>query len=163
MSGINPDFQKELSRRKSSMNTLNEFLRYAKIEQDLYDTFEKSHRLPMESTKSNFQINHQQISSLTNMIEQPKQQYQFMNKINPRNDWINSNHVHLFGDQKKLTIPDKYGQLISIPNVEPIDINYPALLVNKITVPSYSQALVDIACKVSDANDFIFEPYERHI
>ncbi|CAF4139570.1 unnamed protein product [Rotaria sp. Silwood2] len=79
------------------------------------------------------------------------------------NDWINSNHVHLFGDQKKLTIPDKYGQLISIPNVEPIDINYPALLVNKITVPSYSQALVDIACKVSDANDFIFEPYERHI
>ncbi|CAF4139590.1 unnamed protein product [Rotaria sp. Silwood2] len=84
MSGINPDFQKELSRRKSSMNTLNEFLRYAKIEQDLYDTFEKSHRLPMESTKSNFQINHQQISSLTNMIEQPKQQYQFMNKINPR-------------------------------------------------------------------------------
>ncbi|CAF2783413.1 unnamed protein product [Rotaria sp. Silwood2] len=84
MSGINPDFQKELSRRRSSMNTLNEFLRYAKIEQDLYDTFEKFHRLSIESTKLYFAINHQQISSSTTMIEQPKQQYQFMNKITPR-------------------------------------------------------------------------------
>ncbi|CAF2087768.1 unnamed protein product [Rotaria magnacalcarata] len=83
MSGINPDSQKELSRRESSMNTLNEFLKYAKIEQDLYDTFEKFHRLSIESTRTNFEINHQQIPSLTNMIERPKQQYQFMNKINP--------------------------------------------------------------------------------
>ncbi|CAF4209724.1 unnamed protein product, partial [Rotaria sp. Silwood2] len=79
------------------------------------------------------------------------------------NDWINSNHVHVFGNQKKLTIPNKHGQLISIPYVEPIEINYPALLVNQITLPSYSQTLVDIACKVNDANDFIFEPYQRHI
>ncbi|CAF4998085.1 unnamed protein product, partial [Rotaria socialis] len=65
------------------MNTLNEFLKYAKIEQDLYDTFEKFHRLSIGSTKTNFEFNHQQIPSLTNMIERPKQQYQFMNKINP--------------------------------------------------------------------------------
>ncbi len=31
------------------------------------------------------------------------------------NDWINSNHVHLFGDQERLTIPDQHNQLISIP------------------------------------------------
>lgn len=49
MSGINPDFRKELSRRESSMNTLNEFLKYVKIEQDLYDTFEKSRKLSIES------------------------------------------------------------------------------------------------------------------
>ena len=84
MSGLSPDFQKELSRRESSMNTLNEFLKYAKIEQDLYDTFEKFHRLSIESTKPNVASNHQQITSLTNMIEQPKPPYQFRNKMNPR-------------------------------------------------------------------------------
>ncbi|CAF4433586.1 unnamed protein product, partial [Rotaria magnacalcarata] len=25
------------------------------------------------------------------------------------NDWINTNHIHLFGDQQQLTIPDQYG------------------------------------------------------
>ncbi|CAF4639166.1 unnamed protein product, partial [Rotaria sp. Silwood2] len=353
MSGINPDFQKELSRRRLSMNTLNEFLKYTKIEQDLYDTFEKFHRLSIDSIKPNFAINHQQIPSLTNMIEPPKQQYQFINKINPRshsfttqrsdykrnsnyqyeprstftpdknnqhnshqhefkyknyinkqfrsrqpsfnqcricgrqnhrridcfhkqttgltgsrdggvpsqfikpstitsfpvyikirvndqpteaiidtgsaisiirldflktihhnnlinqtracqtanstplniighikleikiksistyimvhvatnlitsillgNDWINSNHVHLFGDQNQLTIPDQHDQLNFIPYVEPTCINYPALLVHQITIPPYSQALVDITCPINNANDFIFEPYERHI
>ncbi|CAF4269109.1 unnamed protein product, partial [Rotaria sordida] len=43
------------------------------------------------------------------------------------NGRINSNHVHLYGDQKKLTIPDQHDQLISIPYVEPTCINYPAL------------------------------------
>ncbi|CAF1520646.1 unnamed protein product, partial [Rotaria sordida] len=79
------------------------------------------------------------------------------------NDWINSNHVHLYGDQKKLTIPDQYGQLISIPYVEPTSINYPALLVQQLTLPPYSQQLVDITCQVTNANNLIFEPYERHI
>ncbi|CAF4570367.1 unnamed protein product, partial [Rotaria magnacalcarata] len=37
MSGIHSEFQKELSRRESTMNTLNEFLKYAKIEQDRSD------------------------------------------------------------------------------------------------------------------------------
>ncbi|CAF2087757.1 unnamed protein product [Rotaria magnacalcarata] len=308
MSGIHPEFQKELSRRGSTMNTLNEFLKYAKIEQDLNDTFENFHRLSIESTKPNFEINHRQIPSLTNMIERPKQQYQFMNKNNPRshsfttqrsdykrnsnyqyeprstftpnkniqynshqhefqpkiiliisydhshcliiveyvihvndqpteaiidtgsaissirldflktihhnnliyqtktcqtanspplniighikleikikavstyvithvatnlitsillgNDWINSNHVHLFGDQNQLTIADQHGQLNFISYVEPTCTNYPALLVHQITIPPYSQVLVDITSSVNDANDFIFEPYEHHI
>ncbi|CAF2552107.1 unnamed protein product [Rotaria sp. Silwood2] len=77
------------------------------------------------------------------------------------NDWINSNHVHLFGDQNQLTIPDQHDQLNFIPYVEPTCINYPALLVHQITIPPYSQALVDITCPINNANDFIFEPYER--
>ncbi|CAF4754996.1 unnamed protein product, partial [Rotaria socialis] len=79
------------------------------------------------------------------------------------NDWINSNHIHLFGDQNQLTIPDQHGQLNIIPYVEPTCVNYPALLVHQITIPPYSQALVDITCKINDANDLIFEPYEHHI
>ncbi|CAF4674253.1 unnamed protein product, partial [Rotaria sp. Silwood2] len=79
------------------------------------------------------------------------------------NDWIDSNHVHLYGDQKQLTIPDQHDQLISIPYVEPTCINYPALLVQQITLPPYSQKLVDITCQIANANNLIFEPYERHI
>ncbi|CAF4656160.1 unnamed protein product, partial [Rotaria sp. Silwood2] len=63
------------------------------------------------------------------------------------NDWIISNHVHLFGDQKQLTIPDQHGPLISIPYVEPTYINYPALLIHQITLPPHSQTLVDITCQ----------------
>ncbi|CAF4840037.1 unnamed protein product, partial [Rotaria magnacalcarata] len=79
------------------------------------------------------------------------------------NDWINSNHVHLFGDQNQLTIADQHGQLNFISYVEPTCTNYPALLVHQITIPPYSQVLVDITSSVNDANDFIFEPYEHHI
>ncbi|CAM4786933.1 unnamed protein product [Rotaria magnacalcarata] len=79
------------------------------------------------------------------------------------NDCINSNHIHLFGDQNQLTIPDQHGQLNIIPYVEPTCINYPALLVHQVTIHPYSQALVDITCKINDANDLIFEPYEHHI
>ena len=39
MSGINPEFRRELSRRESAMQILTEFLKHAKIEQDLHDTF----------------------------------------------------------------------------------------------------------------------------
>ncbi|CAF4190979.1 unnamed protein product [Rotaria sordida] len=44
MNGINLDLKNEISRHDSCMNVLNEFLKYAKIEQDLYDTFEKSNQ-----------------------------------------------------------------------------------------------------------------------
>ncbi len=79
------------------------------------------------------------------------------------NDWINSNHVHLFGDQKRLTIPDRQHQLISIPYIEPMGINYPTLLVNQITLPPYSQTLVDVTTQIANAKDLIFEPYGNHI
>ncbi|CAF1532708.1 unnamed protein product, partial [Rotaria sordida] len=79
------------------------------------------------------------------------------------NDWINFNHVHPFGDQKHLTIPDQHGQLTRIPYTESSSINYPALLVNKITLPPHSQTLVDITSQVTNANNLIFEPYDRYI
>ncbi|CAF3993418.1 unnamed protein product, partial [Rotaria sordida] len=343
MSGINPDFRKELLRRESSINTLNEFLKYAKIEQDLHDTFGS---LSLDSQQRHFNYNHPSIPPLTAAVNPPKQYYHTMKYNNPvshstqlqssvsqrnsiptlgnrtfmapdrkqirnyppqsisqkklsnsqslsqhqfndckvcgrnnhrtidcyykrtigcfncgqdhnpstitsfpvyikirvndqpteaivdtgsaisiihsnflktihhqnflyqthlcqtanstplniigqikleiqiksiktyvtahvatnlitsillGNDWINSNHVHLYGDQKQLTIPDQHDQLISIPYVEPTCINYPALLVHEITLPPYSQKLVDITCQIANTNNLIFEPYERHI
>ncbi len=55
------------------------------------------------------------------------------------NDWIDTNHVYLFGDQKHLTIPDQHGQLTQISYMKPQYINYPALLLNEITLPPHSQ------------------------
>jgi len=82
MSGLNPDFRKELSRRESSMTTLKEFLKYAKIEQDLYDTFEKSRHLSLEPQQPYFDFNRSSIPSLTTMINQPKQYYRDMGQDN---------------------------------------------------------------------------------
>ncbi|CAF3894349.1 unnamed protein product [Rotaria sordida] len=267
MSGINPDFRKELSRRESSINTLNEFLKYAKIEQDLHDTF-RNLSIDSQQPYANFNrpsltaalnqpkryynnMNHnnsvshstqsqssvsqrnsiptlgnrtsmapdrqqirnyppQSISKKKPINSRPTSQYQFnnckfiykthtcqtanstpldivgqieleikikyiktyviayvaTNLITPillGNDWINFNHVHLFGDRKHLTIPDQHGQLTRIPYTEPSSINYPALLVNQITLPPHSQTLVDITSQVTNANNLIFEPYDRYI
>ena len=78
------------------------------------------------------------------------------------NDWINPNHVHLYGDQQRLTIPDQHGTLISIPYLEHNDTNYPARLINQITLPPHSQTLVDITTPIATAHNLIFEPYTRH-
>src|SRR2546430_34082 len=58
MSGLNPEFKKELSRRELSMNTIMEFLKYAKIEQDLYDTFEKTYNSSFTAMIKPKQSNH---------------------------------------------------------------------------------------------------------
>ena len=78
------------------------------------------------------------------------------------NDWIDSNHVHLFGDEKRLTIPDQHGRLTPIPYVEPTSINYPALLVNHVTLPPYSQTLLDVTCQIDNGENLVFEPYGNH-
>ncbi|CAF2137656.1 unnamed protein product [Rotaria magnacalcarata] len=76
MSGINPEFRKELSRHQSCMNSLDEFLKYTKIEQDLYDTFEKTHQLTIESNQSQFTNYHSPNPSVATTIRQPtNQQY----------------------------------------------------------------------------------------
>jgi transposase InsO family protein len=78
------------------------------------------------------------------------------------NNWINSHHVHLFGDQQSLTIPDSTGQLIRIPYTEPSHLQYPALLANQITLPPRSQMLVEIKTQLANAVNLIFEPTEYH-
>jgi len=74
-SGLHPEFKKELSRRESSMHTLDEFLKYAKIEQDLYDTFEKSRSLSLQESQPYYEINHLTIPSLTAAVKPQQQHY----------------------------------------------------------------------------------------
>ncbi|CAF1565352.1 unnamed protein product [Rotaria sp. Silwood1] len=263
MSGINPDFKKEISRHESCLYNLNEFLKYAKIEQDLHDTFDKSQQLSFEYTQQNVLNNYRPFTSVTttlynvstfsitgshdggvpsqciqpstttsspvyikirvnnqpteaivdtgsaisithanflktihhehfiynnyicqtanstplNIIGQIKLELRLkstttyviahvatnlITSVLLGNDWINSNHVHLFGDQQQLTIPDQHDQLISISYVAPTSINYPALLIDQITLPPYSQILVDISCEINNDHNLIFEPYSNY-
>jgi transposase InsO family protein len=78
------------------------------------------------------------------------------------NDWIDTNHVHLFGDQKYLTLPDQYGHLTRISYMKPQCLNYPALLIDQITLPPRSQTLVEIKSQITNANNLIFEPNGNH-
>lgn len=72
MSGLQFDFKKELSRRQSTILTLTDFLKYAKIEQDLYDTFDKSRKLSLESQQSAHETTSSTNPPVTTAIE-PKQ------------------------------------------------------------------------------------------
>lgn len=74
------------------------------------------------------------------------------------NNWINSNHVHLFGDQQYLTIPNEKNQLIRIPYEQSTDLQYPALLTNDVTLAPSSQALVEVKTQINNATNVIFEP-----
>ena len=78
------------------------------------------------------------------------------------NDWINPNRIHLFGDEQRLTIPDKNNHRISVPYIEPNNINYPATSVNQITLAPYSQTLVDVKCPLYRGEDLLFEPDENY-
>ena len=49
------------------------------------------------------------------------------------NDWIKLHDVHLFGDQKRLTVPDQNNQLIAVPYITSTCLNYRALLIHEVT------------------------------
>jgi hypothetical protein len=70
MSGIKPEFQKEILRRKSSMQSLTDFLEYAKIEQDLHDTFERSKEMTRQTSQPYFKYNPLPISQCTATTQQ---------------------------------------------------------------------------------------------
>jgi hypothetical protein len=82
MSGLNPKLKKELFRRESSINTLNEFLKYAKLEQDLHDVYEKDWQSLSESKQVYSSPDHTSIPSLTATIKPSRQYYHQQRQIN---------------------------------------------------------------------------------
>lgn len=79
MSGLNSDFKKELSRRRSTISTLADFLKYAKIEQDLYDTFDKSRKLSLESQQSSTETTPSTDPPVTTAVEPKRQRSRYNN------------------------------------------------------------------------------------
>jgi hypothetical protein len=77
LSGLNTNVRKELSRRESAMNSLDEFLKYAKIEQDLYDTFDKPRKSSLESQSSSHDNNLSMVPPVTTAVEPKQQRHQY--------------------------------------------------------------------------------------
>lgn len=64
MSGLQPHLKFELSRRESSIHSLDDFLKYAQITQDLYDTYKSSQASSLVSQPSPLLSNQATISSV---------------------------------------------------------------------------------------------------
>jgi hypothetical protein len=84
LSGLNPDFKKELSRRQPTIQSLNEFLKYAKIEQDLHDTFDKSYHLSLESQQSIPENHSSLVPPLATAVEPKQQQFRYKPHTKPK-------------------------------------------------------------------------------
>lgn len=80
LSGLNPNVRKELSRRESAMNSLDEFLKYVKLEQDLNDTFEKFGEMSIDSQQPQFDFSHIPNSTTTAAIDTRQYNYQHTNR-----------------------------------------------------------------------------------
>ncbi|CAF3398033.1 unnamed protein product [Rotaria sp. Silwood2] len=130
MSGINPDFRKELSRHASSINTLNEFLKYAKTEQDLHDTFGS---LSLDLQQHHFNYNYSSIPSLTTTVNQSKQYY---NKMKHNNSVSHSIQSQSSVSQRN-SIPTLGNRTFMAPDKKQIR-NYPPQSISK-KKPSNSQ------------------------
>lgn len=74
------------------------------------------------------------------------------------NNWINNNHVHLYGDRQHLTIPDGNGKLMRIPYEETINLQYPALINEKVTLAPGSQTLISVTTQLSNSTNVVFQP-----
>jgi hypothetical protein len=80
LSGLNLNIRKELSRRESTMESLDEFLKYAKIEQDLNDTFDKFGEIATDQQQPQFHLNYLSNSTTTAAINTRKHDYRNNNR-----------------------------------------------------------------------------------
>ena len=84
ISGLDQRFKKAVSRHGPHMETLNDFLTYAKIEQDLHETFDKDNHLQPETEKPLSPNNEEPIPSITAAIK----------PVNPIRKQLNENNDH---------------------------------------------------------------------
>ncbi len=75
MGGLNPLYKRELSRHISSIQTVHEFLQYAKLEQDLYTEYDQYQNSSFQTQQSYFNSQHTAVSSLATRMKQPQQHY----------------------------------------------------------------------------------------
>ncbi|CAM4974444.1 unnamed protein product [Rotaria socialis] len=77
------------------------------------------------------------------------------------NDWIAENNVIIDSPQRHIFLTDKYYQIIATtPFIKPPDIHLPILLIDEITLPPYSEKLINVktASPIKNTIDVLFEP-----
>ncbi|CAF3943776.1 unnamed protein product, partial [Rotaria sp. Silwood1] len=76
------------------------------------------------------------------------------------NDWIQSNNVYILTPEQRIMIRNQ-GREVSAPFVQPPFLNYPATLINYITLPPFSEKIVEAKVQPNNMTDILFEPNPR--
>ncbi|CAF3463875.1 unnamed protein product [Rotaria sp. Silwood2] len=75
-------------------------------------------------------------------------------------DWIQSNNVYILTPEQRIMIRSR-GKEVSTPFVKPPLLNYPATLINHITLPPFSEKIVEAQVQHKNMTDVLFEPNPR--
>ncbi len=73
------------------------------------------------------------------------------------NDWIQSNNIYIMTPEKRIMIK-KHGKKVSTPFIKPPNLNYPVTLVNYITLPPFSEQIIEAKIQHGNITDALFEP-----
>ncbi|CAF1619216.1 unnamed protein product [Rotaria sordida] len=75
-------------------------------------------------------------------------------------DWTQSNNVYILTPEQRLMIRSR-GKEVSTPFLKPPLLNYPAILINHITLPRFSEQIVEAKIQHNNMMDVLFEPNPR--
>jgi Reverse transcriptase (RNA-dependent DNA polymerase) len=75
-------------------------------------------------------------------------------------DWIQQNNVYILTPEKRIMMKNQ-GKEVSTPFVKPPLLNYPATLINHITLPPFSEQLIEAQVQPENMIDVLFEPNIR--
>ncbi|CAF1434335.1 unnamed protein product [Rotaria sp. Silwood1] len=75
-------------------------------------------------------------------------------------DWIQSNNVYILTPEQRIMIQSR-GKEVSTPFVKPPLLNYPVTLINHITLPPFSEKIVEAQVQHNNMIDVLFEPNPR--
>lgn len=75
-------------------------------------------------------------------------------------DWIQTNNVYILTPEKRIMIRSQ-GREVSTPFINPPFLNYPATLINHITLLPFSEQIVEAKVKHDNMIDVLFEPNIR--
>ncbi|CAM4965625.1 unnamed protein product [Rotaria socialis] len=75
-------------------------------------------------------------------------------------DWIQRNNVYILTPEQRIMIRSK-GKEVSTPFITPPILNYPATLINHITIPPFSEQMVEAKVLHHNMIDVLFEPNPR--
>ena len=76
------------------------------------------------------------------------------------NDWIQSNNVYIMTPEKRIMIK-RHGKEVSVPFVNPPQLNHSAIIINHITIPPFSEQLIEAKLAHGNTNTVLFEPNAR--
>jgi predicted aspartyl protease len=76
------------------------------------------------------------------------------------NDWIQSNDVYILTPERRIMMRQR-GKQASAPFIKPPLLNVPVTLINRITIPSFTEKTVEVEVQPGNMNEVLFEPNPR--